>query len=93
MYVNEALRQEIIAIRDIMDRHSGEPSWVKLVDLLMDDSGVGFRVGDFLVVNDRIRVGNERQLHACLQYLRNASMLNSDVYVYNSNTASSSVMQ
>ncbi|KIW33235.1 uncharacterized protein PV07_00101 [Cladophialophora immunda] len=93
MYVNEALRQDIIAIRDIMDRHSGEPSWAKLVNLLMDDSGVGFRDGDFLMVNDRIRVGNERQLLACLQYLRNESVLNSEVYVYNLSTVSGAAQQ
>jgi hypothetical protein len=82
MRSSETQRQDIIAIRDIMDHHSGEPSWVRLVDLLMDDSGVGFKDGDFLMVNDRIRVSNERQLLACLQYLRNGMVLNSEVYVY-----------
>lgn len=82
MRSNDSQRQDIIAIRDIMDRHSGEPSWVKLVDLLMDDSGVAFGDGEFLMVNDRIRVSNERQLLACLQYLRNAMVLNSEVYVH-----------
>jgi len=80
---SETQRQDIIAIRDILDHHSREPSWVRLVDLLMDDSGVGFEDGDFLMVNDRIRIGNERQLLACLQYLRNWKVLNSEVYVYN----------
>ena len=92
MRVGDTQRQDIIAVRGIMDRRTGEPSWVKLVDLLEDDSGVGFREGDFLMVNDRIRVGNERQLHACLQYLRNESMLNSEVYVYDSNTVSSGII-
>lgn len=82
MRSSETQRQDIIAIGDIMDRHSGEPSWVRLVDLLMDDSGVGFEDGDFLMVHDQIRVSNERQLRACLQYLRNGRVLNSEVFVY-----------
>lgn len=69
-----------------MDRHSGEPSWERLVDLLVEESGVGLRDGDFLMVNNRIRIGNERQLLACLQYLRNETVLNSEVYVYNLST-------
>lgn len=83
MRSGETQRQDIIALRDIMDQHSGEPSWVRLIDLLKDGSGVGFEDGDFLMVDDRIRVGNERQLLACLQYLRNGMVLNSEVYVYN----------
>ncbi|ETI20558.1 hypothetical protein G647_08595 [Cladophialophora carrionii CBS 160.54] len=93
MRLNETQRQDIIALRDVMDRHSGEPSWAKLVDLLMDEAGVGLRDGDFLMVNDRIRVGNERQLLACLQFLRNEKVLNSEVYVYNLSTRSPGVTQ
>jgi hypothetical protein len=86
MRMNEVQMQDIIAIGDIIDHHSGEPSWAKLVDLLGDESGVSLRDGDFLMVNNRIRVGNERQLLACLQYLRNETVLNSEVYVHNSST-------
>lgn len=82
MRPGETHRQDIIAIRDIMDPHSGNPSWIRLVDVLRDDSGIGFKDGEFLMVNGRIRIGNERQLLACLQYLRNATVLNSEVFVY-----------
>lgn len=88
MRLNETQRQDIVAIRDIMDHHSGEPSWEKLVDLLVNESGVCLKDGDFLMVNNRIRVSNERQLLACLQYLRNETVLNSEVYVYNLSTVS-----
>jgi hypothetical protein len=57
----------------------------------MDDSGVGFEIGDHLMVNNRIRVANERQFLACLQYLRNETVLNSAVYVHNSDTVSPNV--
>lgn len=87
MRPGETQRQDIIAIRDIMDPHSRNPSWIRLVDVLRDDSGIGFKDGEFLMVNDRIRVGNERQLLACLQYLRNATVLNSEVFVYARNRA------
>lgn len=82
MRPGETQRQDIIAIRDIIDPYSGNPSWIRLVDVLRDDSGVGFKDGEFLMVNDRIRIGNERQLLACLQYLQNATVLNSEVFVY-----------
>ncbi|KAH0829622.1 hypothetical protein FOPE_10283 [Fonsecaea pedrosoi] len=85
---NEPQRQDIIAIRDITDRFTGNPSWAKLVDLLMDESGVGLKDGDCLMVKNQIRVGNERQFLACLQYLRNEAALNSEVYVCNFGTES-----
>jgi hypothetical protein len=82
MRAGETRRQDIIALRDVMVSRSGIPSWIRLVEVLRDDSGVGFKDGEFLMVNDRIRVANERQFLACLQYLRNAMALNSDVFVY-----------
>lgn len=91
MRSNQQQKQDIIAMRDVIDARTDEPSWTRLVDLLMDDSGVGFRRGDYLMVNNQIRVGSERQFLACLQYLRNETMLNSAVYVCNSDTVSPNV--
>lgn len=91
--MHEPQRQDIITIHEIMDPCSGEPSCARLVELLEDESGVDLREGDFVMVNDRIHVGNERQLHACLQYLRNEAVLNSEVYVYNASKALSNMTQ
>ncbi|KIW16613.1 hypothetical protein PV08_03801 [Exophiala spinifera] len=91
MRPNEPQKQDIIGMRDVIDAHTDEPSWPRLVDLLMDDSGVGFGRGDYLMVNNQIRVGSERQFLACLQYLRNEMILNCAVYVYNSDTISPNI--
>jgi hypothetical protein len=59
---------------------------VKLLEILKDDNefGVSFEEGQqFLIVNDRIRVTNERQFLACLQYLLNWNVLNSEAPMYN----------
>jgi len=59
---------------------------VKLLEILKDDNefGVSFEEGQqFLIVNDRIRVTNERQFLACLQYLLNSNVLNSEALMYN----------
>jgi hypothetical protein len=59
------------------------PSWSKLVDLLNqnDDFELSFRDSDVLIVNDHVRVCNERQFLACLQYLLNAGDLNADIMI------------
>ena len=70
---------------DIVDPSTDHPSWVKLLEILADDkSGISFKESQqVLMVNDRIRVTNERQFLACLQYLLNGNILNSEVFVYN----------
>lgn len=80
-------RQDIIALGDVIDTNSGIPSWDKLLDVLKDERGVAFKEAEeFLMVNGRIRVVNQRQFLACVQYLRNAMMWNSDVFVYSYNS-------
>lgn len=77
-------RQEIIQMADILDFPGGDPSWAKMIEILNADSlfRVSFEEGrDFLVVNDRIRVTNERQFRACVQLLCNNKIWNSDVLV------------
>jgi hypothetical protein len=87
MHASDSQRQDIIALRDIVDPRSGGPSWFRLVGLLKDDSSIGFKDGECLMVDDRIRITNERQFLACLQYLHNAMVLNSEVFVYCRNHA------
>ena len=56
-----------------------------LVELLKADDGFGlaFEEGrEYLMMNNRIRVANERQFLTCLQYLRNSDVFNSEVFVY-----------
>lgn len=79
-------RQDIITLGDVMDAHSRNPSWSMLLEVLKDDCGIGFKEAEeFLMVNDRIRVVNERQFLACVQYLRNVMKWNSDIFVYSYN--------
>ena len=80
-------RQDIVSIADILDPSNQSPSWIKLVEILktVGDFGLAFKEGHgFLMVNNRIRVSNERQFLACLQYLRNLKVLNSEVLVCDS---------
>jgi len=86
MRADDVNKQNIVSIRDIYDPSIDFPSWVKLLEILKDDDecGISFQQGQqFLIVNDRIRVTNERQFLACLQYLLNSNVLNSEALVYN----------
>ena len=85
MRADDVNKQNIVSMRDIFDPSTNFPSWVKLLEILKDDEcGVSFQKGQqFLIVNDRIRVTNERQFLACLQYLLNWNVLNSEALVYN----------
>jgi len=81
---DDANRQDIVSMGEILNISTSYPSWTKLVEILKadDDFGLAFKEGrDFLMVNNQIRVGNERQFIACLQYLRNLKLLNSQVLV------------
>ncbi|RFU33074.1 hypothetical protein B7463_g3295, partial [Scytalidium lignicola] len=83
---NNPNKEDIICISDILDRKSSYPSWTKLLQLLSseDPFTIGFKKeSDFLLVNDSIRVTNERKFLACLQYLCNSNTLNTGVYVHN----------
>lgn len=83
MRAGDVKTQDIITLRDIWDTHSRNPSWSKFLEMLKDDRWIGFReTEDFLMVDDRIRVGNERQFLACVQYLRNSMAWNTDILVY-----------
>jgi len=82
MRADNATRQDIVSIGDILGPSTNCPSWAKLVKILeIDDGlGLGFKEGrEFFMVNNRIRVTNGRQFLACLQYLRNLKVLNSEV--------------
>lgn len=55
-----------------------------LIDLLGSDDQFGARSNkerEFFVANDALWVRNERQFHACLQFLRNSSFRNAEVQV------------
>lgn len=82
MRANDASRQDIVCIGDIVDASTNLPSWANLVEILKadDDLGLAFKEEcECLLVNNGIRVGNERQFRACLQYLHNSHVLNSEV--------------
>ena len=86
MRANDASRQDIICMGDIVDPSTNLPSWANLVEMLKadDDFGLAFKEDyECLVVNNGIRVGSERQFSACLQYLRNSHILNSEVLLCN----------
>lgn len=81
----DTTRQDIVRMSDILDLCTNDLSWSELVKILnVDDGlGVGFTPGrDFFIVNSQIRVRNERQFFACLQYLYNFGIMSSDAYVY-----------
>lgn len=85
MRADDATKQDIVSMGDILGPSTNYPSWAKLVKILEtnDGLGLGFKEGrEFFMVNNRIRVTNGRQFLACLQYLRNLKVLNSEVFVY-----------
>jgi hypothetical protein len=76
-------KQDIITLGDIIDAYSRKPSWSMLLEMLKEEYGIGFKEAkEFLMINERIKVVNERQFLACVQYLRNTMTWNSDVLVY-----------
>lgn len=82
--LSDASKQDIIKVSDVFDCSTNCPSWAKLVELLKVDDGfgVGFKEGrEFLVINNQIRVTNERQFVASVQYLHNAGVLNAKAFV------------
>jgi len=84
MRSDDSSRQDIVSMSDIFDYSINSPSWVKFVELLSVENGLGpsFKDGsEFLLVNDLIRVANKRQFLACVQYLFNSGVLNAEVYV------------
>jgi len=84
MRVGNTSQQDIISIGDILDPSTSLPRWEILLQFLEVDEGFGIafnRTLEFLMFNRRIRVVNERQLLACLQYLLNSGTLNSEVLV------------
>lgn len=84
MRPSDASKQDIIRVSDILDHSTDSPSWAKLVELLRVDDGFGlaFKEGlEFLVFNNQIRVTNERQLLAFVQYQYNSHILNSEALV------------
>lgn len=85
MRLDDARKQDIVCISDILDRSTNGPSWVKLIELLKIDDGFGIGFNEdreFLMVENRVRVGNERQFLACLQYLRNLNVFNAEIVVW-----------
>lgn len=83
----DTTRQDIVQMCDIFDHSTAHLSWLKLVKILEVDGGVGlgFVEGrDFLVFNSRIRVRDERQFLACLQYLHNLGTLSLEAFVHRS---------
>ena len=76
-------KQDIVCMNDIYDPTTKTLSWAKLVEILSIAEGFGlaFKEGDeFFLVNDLIRVANERQFLACLQYLLNTGVLTAKIY-------------
>ena len=82
-YPGGSRRQDIIMIGSILDPRTHTPSWSKLIELLNEenDFGLAFRGSDILIINNHIHVRNERQFIACLQYLLNSGVLNSEVMI------------
>ena len=79
-------KQDIVSMRDIFDLSTNRPSWGKLLEILKADDafGIAFQEGQqMLIVNNRIRVSNERQFLACLQHLLNSNVLSSEALVCN----------
>lgn len=77
-------RQDIIRMGDIPDQSTHLPSWKQLVNILKTGGkfGLDFKDGsEYIVVNSQINIHEERQFLACLQYLRNANILNAEAAV------------
>jgi hypothetical protein len=80
---SDASKQDIIKVSDVFDCSTNYPSWAKLVEFLKIDDGFGIDFKgsrEFLVINNQIRVTNERQFVASVQYLHNAGILNAEAF-------------
>ncbi|KXH28086.1 hypothetical protein CSAL01_05096 [Colletotrichum salicis] len=76
-------RRDLAASEDILDV-SQKPSWQKLVEILSDIEHFGVHYveeKEFLVIDENLWVRNERQFHACLQFLRNSGCRNVGIEV------------
>lgn len=85
--IDNANKQDIVAITDIVDPVNGNPSWKRLVEILATggEFGVDYTEGeDFLMVGveEPIRVATERQFMACVTFLRNSMVTNTKVSVH-----------
>lgn len=76
-------KQDIILMSSVWDWDADLPSWAKFMEILsqQDDDGLYFRPRDHMMINDSIRVRNERQFRASLQYLVNTGILNANVSI------------
>lgn len=88
-YQGDETRQDIIMVDSILDPYTHHPSWSRLVELLNSDDSLGLVLQNshVLFVNNNIRVRNERQFIACLQYLLNQGVWNSEVMIYDSGSS------
>ncbi len=78
-------KQDIISMRDIFDSSTNCLSWAKLLEILKTDHDLRMtfkKSQEVLMINNQIRVSNERQFLACLQYLHNSNISNSKTLVY-----------
>lgn len=77
-------RQDIVAITELVDPLTGRPTWELLCVLLgsRERFGIGFdHKCEFLLINQSLRVGSDRQFTACLEHLRNAQSWNNKALV------------
>lgn len=87
MSAEDPTRQNIICSRDLMVPSAEFPSWSRFIDIVSaeGEQGLSFKEGsDYFMFEKRIRVTNERQFLACLQYLNNLDILSSEVYIHSS---------
>ncbi|KAI0134023.1 hypothetical protein BJ170DRAFT_690339 [Xylariales sp. AK1849] len=78
-------RQDIVTITELIDPLCERPTWELLCVILASDDrfGVGFdHAHEFLLINQRLRVGSDRQFTACLEFLRNAQSWNNEASVH-----------
>jgi nucleic acid/nucleotide deaminase of polymorphic system toxin len=77
-------KQDIVCMNTIISPVTNRPSWANLVGILEQDGDfeVGFKEGhEFIVFNGNIRVANERQFLAAVQYLHNLKIWSSEALV------------
>ena len=80
---SDDLKQDTIMLGSILDPDTQIPSWSMLLDLLDSDDSIGFASRDlnFLLVSNNFRFRNQRQFLACLQWLLNQEVWNSEVLI------------
>ncbi|ETS79706.1 hypothetical protein PFICI_09559 [Pestalotiopsis fici W106-1] len=82
---DDRVRQDLVSTTSLIDQTSRRPSWGRLCATLARESqfGVGFDdAKEFLLVNQNLRVGNDCQFAACIDYLQNARSWNNEVLVF-----------